>query len=74
MEALTMAIAAHTVYSKLGRMDELDPVTSAFYRQLAQEMLADANIGLGRRQAIADRLNQVNHRLALQNRCVEDSY
>jgi hypothetical protein len=69
-----MIIAPHTVYSKLGRIDELDPVTGAFYRQLAQDLLADSKIGLGRRQVIADRLNQVNHRLALQNRCGEDSY
>ncbi len=48
-------------YDHLGRLDyEDDTETSAFYRELAQEILADLSVSFDWRQMIADRLNEAN--------------
>ncbi len=53
-------------YEHLGCLDsEDDAETSAFYRRLAQDILADLNIGFRWRQMIADRLNEANIRLGM---------
>jgi hypothetical protein len=57
-----MSIASiQMTYEHLGRLDiEDDCETSAFYRQLAQDILADLNVSFRWRQMIADRLNEAN--------------
>lgn len=62
------------VYNHLKQLEQADIVSSALYRQLAQEILADSRISLSWRQAIADRLSQANHLLALGTVETEDSY
>jgi hypothetical protein len=69
-----MQISPQTAYDNLTLLDSVDVSKSAFYRQLAQEVLADPDVSLTWRQAIADRLNQANHQLAHQPATDEDSY
>jgi len=69
-----MTISADTVFSNLQKIDQVDPVTSAIYREQAQEVLATPSITLKLRAAIADRLNRANNDLALHTVGSEDSY
>lgn len=61
-----MQIPPQTVYENLQELDTGDITTSASYRQLAQEALADNDISLNWREAIADRLNHANQLLGIQ--------
>ena len=69
-----MQISLQTVYDNLAQIDQVDPTTSATYRQSAQEVLADPEISLEWRKAISDRLNQVNHELTVHAHVDDDSY
>jgi hypothetical protein len=69
------AISLQTVYENLTLLEQASATTSAIYRQIAQDILADPTVSLSWRQAIADRLNHAN--LVLGTRVVgngEDSY
>ncbi|HEY9620034.1 MAG TPA: hypothetical protein V6C78_06680 [Crinalium sp.] len=67
-------LSPQTVYDNLNLLEQVDVVSSAFYRQLAQDVLSDPNISLTWRQAIAERLNQANHLLAMVTVSSDDSY
>lgn len=67
-------ISPETVYENLEQLEQVDTVRSAFYRQQAQEVLADLRVSLRWRQAISDRLLQANHLLELQTVHGDDSY
>ena len=69
-----MPISPRKVYSNLRKIDQVDLMTSALYRELAQDLLATPGISLARKQAIADRLNQANRRLGTQTTGNDDSY
>jgi hypothetical protein len=69
-----MAINVRKVYANLKHIDEVDSVTGAQYRQLAQEVLSESSISLARRMVIADRLMQANHFLGMQATTSGDSY
>lgn len=69
-----MTVSANTVYSNLEKIDQVDLVTGAVYREQAQEVLATPSIALNLRRAIAERLNQANQQLAMQTVGSEDSY
>lgn len=69
-----MSISPRKVYSNLRKIDQLDLVTGALTRELAQDLLANPGISLARRQAIAERLNRANNRLGLQTTADGDSY
>ena len=61
-----MSIASiQTTYDRLDTLDQVDQVTSALYRQRAQEILADLNINFNLRQLVADRLNEANRLLGM---------
>jgi hypothetical protein len=62
------------VFEHLEQLEQVDIVQSASYREEAQEVLADSTVSLKWRRAIADRLNQANHDLALHTVGSEDSY
>ena len=62
------------VYENLERLDQVDITRSASYRQQAQEVLADLEVSLDWRQAIADRLDQANRLLSWHTVESEDSY
>ncbi|HEY9301519.1 MAG TPA: hypothetical protein V6D10_15825 [Trichocoleus sp.] len=69
-----MHISPQIAYDNLKLLERVDIAMSAFYRQQAQEVLADPEVSLTWRQAIADRLNQANHLLALITVGKDDSY
>ena len=69
-----LLISPKTVYHNLRLLDNVDIATSASYRQLAQEALADTEVELVWRQAIANRLNRANHRLEMLTVGDNDSY
>lgn len=69
-----MAIPIRQVYSNLKQLDEVDVETSALYRRRAQDVLAQSEISLGRRQVIARRLMQANQLLGMQTTGAGDSY
>ncbi len=60
-----LQVSPQTAYDNLRLLDHVDVTTSASYREQAQEVLADTDVSLPLRQAIADRLNQANHLLAM---------
>jgi hypothetical protein len=70
----TMHISPQTVYDNLTLLEQVDTTRSAFYRELAQAILADSDVCLAWREAIADRLNQANNRLAVMTVGGNDSY
>jgi hypothetical protein len=67
-------ISPRTIYHNLRLLEQVNAATSAVYRQLAQEVLADPEVELVWRQAIADRLNHANHLLEMQTANENDSY
>ncbi len=69
-----MSISPRQVYSHLRKLDQLDITTSALYRELAQDILANPGVSLGMKQAIWERLNRANHQLGIQATADEDSY
>jgi len=62
------------IYDELQLLDQMDISQGADLRQVAQSVLADAQVNLNWRQAIADRLNRANHSLELITVGSEDSY
>lgn len=69
-----MSVSPRSVYHNLRLLEHVNAVTSALYRQLAQEILADPKVSLVWRQAIADRLNRANHQLEMKTVNANDSY
>jgi hypothetical protein len=67
-------ISLKNIYHNLRLLDRVDIVTSAMYRQQAQEVLADPDISQTWRQAIANRLYQANRQLEMMATGSEDSY
>jgi hypothetical protein len=74
LENFVMTVPLRTVYANLKRIDEVDVETSALYRQRAQEVLAQSDINLARRQVIARRLMQANQFLGMNATNQGDSY
>ncbi len=62
------------ICKQLGHMDEVDTVDSATYRQQAIAVLSDLHVSLKWRQAIAHRLDEADHLLAIRTVEGEDSY
>lgn len=69
-----MLISIETVYTNLEMLDRVDVITSASYRQLAQEIIASTEIDIAVRQEIADKLNLANQLLVKKTVGSEDSY
>lgn len=63
-----------TVYENLNQLDQVDLTTSAEYREMAQDVLADSEVARDVREAIADRLNQANQQLINTTVSKTDSY
>lgn len=66
--------APEKVFENLKKLDKADTSQSAEYRQEAVEVLADLDIDVEVRQEIADRLDDANHWMTLNNVDAEDSY
>ncbi len=61
-----LTISPQTTYDCLNDLDhDRNEAKNAFYRQLALDVLADTEISLDWRQAIADRLNAANTLLGM---------
>ena len=69
-----MQVSPQTAYDNLRLLEQVDVAISALYRQLAQDVLANSEVSLSWRQAIADRLNQANHMLEMVTVDDNDSY
>jgi len=69
-----MKPSPQTVYDNLNLLEQVDKVSSARYREMAQEILADHEVSLQWREAIAERLNQANRKLGMQTASDNDSY
>jgi hypothetical protein len=69
-----MMLSARAIYHKLRFLEQVDVATSALYRQLAQDILANPDVKLPMRQAIANRLHHANHELEMQTVSANDSY
>jgi hypothetical protein len=72
--ASNVSVSPETVYENLNKLDQVDLTTSAEYREMAQEVLADSDINKDVREAIADRLNQANQQLINTTVSKTDSY
>jgi hypothetical protein len=71
-----MEVSPQTAYDNLARLAEadVDVTESAVYREVAQDVLADEEVSLKLRDAIADRLHQANHVLTIKAHTDDDSY
>jgi hypothetical protein len=69
-----VSVSLETVYENLNKLDQVDLTTSAEYREMAQDILADSDINKDVREAIADRLNQANQQLINTTVSKTDSY
>ncbi|WP_190303622.1 hypothetical protein [Pseudanabaena sp. UWO311] len=67
-------VSPETVYENLNQLDQVDLTTSAEYREMAQDVLADSEVARDMREAIADRLNQANQQLINTTVSKTDSY
>ena len=66
--------APEKVYQNLEKLDTADTAHCAEYRQDAVEVLADLEVDVETRQAIADRLGTADNLMTLKNVDAEDSY
>ena len=66
--------APDKVYENLKKLADASTAQSAEYRQDAVEVLADLEVDVEVRQEIADRLDDANHLMTLNNVDGEDSY
>ena len=73
MESNT-SVSPQDVYENLNQLDQVDLTTSAEYREMAQDVLADSEVNCDVREAIADRLNQANQQLTNTTVSKTDSY
>ena len=69
-----MSTAIDNLYKNLKQLDKSDPVTSAIYRERAQNILANPKIALRVRMTIADLLMVANQELTLNTVGGDDSY
>ncbi len=67
-------VSPKTTSKHLDLLENADAATGAEYRQEAQEILADPEVSLNERQAIADKLNHANHLLELRTVVSDESY
>ncbi|MEL6471283.1 MAG: hypothetical protein AAFP20_18795 [Cyanobacteria bacterium J06614_10] len=67
-------IPLQKLYDDLARIDQMDLAASAQCREQAQQVLANPKISLNWRDAIAERLHEANHTLAIKTVTGDDSY
>jgi hypothetical protein len=68
------SVSPQTLYANLSLLEGADVDVAALVRQLAQAILANPNISLYWREAIADRLHQFNRELQMRSLEDCDSY
>ena len=67
-------IPLQKLYEDLARIGDMDIDAGARCREQAQQVLANTKISLNWRDAIAERLHEANHTLAIKTVTGDDSY
>ena len=67
-------IPLQKLYEDLTFIDQMDLTAGAQCREMAQQVLANPNISLNWRDAIAERLHEANHTLGIKTVTGDDSY
>jgi len=67
-------IPLQKLYEDLANIDKMDVTQGARCREQAQKVLANTSISLNWRDAIAERLHEANHTLAIKTVTSDDSY
>jgi hypothetical protein len=67
-------IPLQKLYEDLSNIDMMDALQGAQCREQAQQVLANPKISLNWRDAIAERLHEANHTLAIKTVTGDDSY
>ena len=67
-------ILLQKIYEDLANIDMMDALRGAQCREQAQQVLANPKISLNWRDAIAERLHEANHTLAIKTVTGDDSY
>ena len=67
-------IPLQKLYDDLANIDQMDMAASAKCREQAQQVLANTNVSLNWRDAIAERLHEANHTLTIKTVTGDDSY
>ena len=67
-------IPLQKLYEDLANIDQMDMTQGARCREQAQQVLANPKISLNWRDAIAERLHEANHTLAIKNVTCDVSY
>ncbi|MGB7247910.1 MAG: hypothetical protein WBC73_03145, partial [Phormidesmis sp.] len=67
-------IPLQKLYEDLANIGQMDVTAGAQCRERAQQVLANPKISLNWRDAIAERLHEANHILAIKNVTGDDSY
>ena len=67
-------IPLQKLYEDLANIDKMNTTEGALCREMAQQVLANTNISLNWRDAIAERLHEANHTLAIKTVTGDDSY
>ncbi len=74
MDENEMIAHPEVVYENLEHLEQVDLATGAVYREQAQDVVASPEVSFNWREAISDRLNQVNRMLGLGTVSANDSY
>lgn len=67
-------IPLQKLYDDLANIGQMDMAASAKCREQAQQVLANTSVSLNWRDAIAERLHEANHTLAIKTVTGDDSY
>ena len=67
-------IPLQKLYDDLANIGQMDMAASAKCREQAQQVLANTNVSLNWRDAIAERLHEANHTLTIKTVTGDDSY
>jgi hypothetical protein len=74
MTAATLQLSPKTIYHRLRWLDEMDILSGAQCREMANQVMADPTVRLSLRQAIANRLNLADRLIEVRTIKGDDSY
>jgi hypothetical protein len=74
MTAATIQLSPKNIYHRLRWLDEMDILSGAQCREMANQVMADPTIRLSLRQAIANRLNLADRLIEVRTIKGDDSY
>jgi hypothetical protein len=74
MTAATIQLSPKNIYHRLRWLDEMDILSGAQCREMANQVMADPTVRLSLRQAIANRLNLADRLIEVRTIKGDDSY